>query len=276
MAINYAKTYSKNVVDAFALASITRGVLSTDYEFMADSGKTVQVFTSTSVPMTNYTRTGVNRYGAPTEIENTVQELACTRERAFAFTIDALNAIDNPAVEAGKALRKQTDEVITPEIDTYTLGALAAGCPGTNVVKTAPTSANTYSLFLDMQEMLDNGKVPVTDRSAWVSASYYKLLKQDDSFIKASDLGQQMLVTGQVGEVDGVRIIKAPASYMPENTHVILAHKSAAIQPVRLEQYTTHINPPGIAGTLCEGLVYYDAFVLKAKEAGIAMIQATA
>lgn len=276
MATNYAKTYSKNVVDAFALASITRGVLSTDYEFMADSGKTVQVFTSTAVPMTDYTRSGVNRYGTVTELENTVQELACTRERAFAFTIDALNAIDNPAIEAGKALRKQTDEVITPEIDTYTLGALAAGCPSGNKVTTAPTTANAYSLFLDMQEKLDNGKVPVTDRVAWVSAGYYKLLKQDDAFIKASDLGQQMLVSGQVGEVDGVRIIKAPASYLPENTHAIMAHKSAAIQPVRLEQYTTHINPPGIAGTLCEGLVYYDAFVLKAREAGIAILQATA
>lgn len=270
MAVNYAKTYSKNVVDAFALASITRGVLSTDYEFMADSGKSVQVFTSTAVPMTNYTRSGVNRYGTVTELNNTVQELTCSRERAFAFTIDALNALDNPAMEAGKALRKQTDEVITPEIDTYTIGKLAEGCDAGNIIATAPSKTNAYELFLDLAAKLDDAKVPRMDRVAWVNSTFYKYLKLDPSFIRASELGQQMLVNGQVGEVDGVRIILAPAS-MPTKTNVVMAHKSAAIQPVRLEQYITHINPPGIAGTLCEGLVYYDAIVLDARKGGIAI-----
>ena len=276
MAVNYAKTYSKNVVDAFALASITRGVLSTDYEFMAAAGKTVQVFTSTAVPMTDYTRSGVNRYGTATELENTVQELACTKERAFAFTIDALNALDNPAIEAGRALRKQTDEVITPEIDTYTIGQLAAKCPAGNVTKTSPTKANAYSPFLDCAEKLDEAKAPRTDRVAWVSAYYYKLLKQDESFMKSSELAQEMLVNGQVGMIDGVNIILAPSTYMPKDVYMVMCHKSAAIQPVRLEQYITHINPPGIAGTLCEGLVYYDAFVLDAKKNGIAVLQKAA
>ena len=274
MAVNYATTYNKNVVAAFALASITRGVLSTDYDFVADSGKTVQVFTTTAVPMIDYTRSGLNRYGTPSELQNTVQELACTRERAFAFTIDRLNAMDNPAMQAGKALRQQTDEVVTPEIDTYTLGALAAGCPSGNIIATAPTAENAYSIFLDCAEKLDEGKAPRTDRVAWVSSAFYKYLKQDDAFIKASDLGQGMLVNGQIGEVDGVRVILAPSFYMPEGCNLIMAHKSAAIQPVRLEQYTTHENPPGISGTLCEGLVYYDAFVLDARKNGISIAKA--
>jgi N4-gp56 family major capsid protein len=271
MAVNYATTYNKNVVDAFALASITRGVLSDDYKFVADSGKTVQLFTTTAVEMVDYTRSGLNRYGTPTELQNTVQEIACTRERAFAFTIDRLNAIDNPAMSAGKALRKQTDEVITPEIDTYTLGVLAAAAE--NKVTTAPTADNAYGLFLDMGAMLDEAKAPRINRVCWVSPTMYKHLKLDPSFVKGSDLGQNMLVTGQVGEVDGVKIILAPSSYLPSNCHAVMAHKDAAIQPVRLEQYTTHENPPGIPGTLCEGLVYYDAFVLDAKKGGVAVLQ---
>ena len=98
MAVNYAKTYSKNVVDAFALASITRGVLSTDYEFMADSGKSVQVFTSTAVPMTNYTRSGANRYGTPNDLTRNVQTLTVSKDRAYTFIIDKGDKIQSQMV----------------------------------------------------------------------------------------------------------------------------------------------------------------------------------
>lgn len=272
MAINYATTYGKKAVDAFALASITRGVLSTEFNFVADSGKTVRLFTVATAEMNDYQRTGTARYGTPEELQNTVQELTCARERSFAFTIDALNAMDTGNVHAAAAaLRKQIDEVVTPEIDKYTLGALAAAVTA-NKVTTAPTAENAYGLFLDMAAMLDEAKAPTANRVAWVSPTMYKYLKQDDAFVKASDMGQQMLVSGQVGEVDGVKIIKAPASYMPTNTHVIMAHKDAAIQPVRLESYMTHENPPGINGTLCEGLVYYDAFILDARKDAVAVL----
>lgn len=272
MAVNYATTYSKNALERFALQSITRNVLSTDYNFVADSGKTVQLFNMTPVELNDYTRSGLNRYGEPTEMQNTVQELACTRERSFSFTIDGLNAIDNPAMAAGTALRVQIDQRVTPEIDTYTLGALAAGVDTGNKVTGTPSADNAYSLFLNLATKLDDGLAPRTDRVAWVASEMYQYLKLDPSFIKASDLGQQMLVNGQVGEVDGVKIIVAPSSYMPTGVKCIMAHKNAAIQPIRLEKYKAHVDAPGINGVLCEGLVYYDAFVLEANKAGIAVL----
>ena len=39
--------------------------------------------------------------------------------------------------------------------------------------------------------------------------------------------------------------------------------------PVKIAEYKTHNNPQGVSGWLCEGRVYYDAFVLKNKKDAI-------
>ena len=102
-----------------------------------------------------------------------------------------------------------------------------------------------------------------------MAASYFKLLKQDESFIKASDLAQDMLVKGQVGMVDGIPIIVVPASYMPKDTAFIITNRIACCAPVKLADYKIHDNPPGINGWLVEGRVRYDAFVLENKKGAI-------
>ena len=48
----------------------------------------------------------------------------------------------------------------------------------------------------------------------------------------------------------------------------MLCHKVATVAPTTLEDYKVHQDPPGINGSLIEGRICYDAFVLekKAKE----------
>lgn len=275
--MNFAKTYAKNVLERFANTSTTRGVLSDEYKFNADSGKSITVLSMSTATMHDYSRTGTNRYGTPEDLETSAQELLCTKERSFAFVIDGLNNLDAGGImEAGKALRRQLDEVITPEIDAYTVGVLAAkAVESGNKVATAPTKDNAYSLFLDCQIMLDKAKAPRQNRVAWVSSEYYKYIKLDPSFIKSSEIANEAVLNGQVGMIDGVPVILANYGDLPTNTHLVLAHKSAAVQPFRLEQFVTHINPPGINGALCEGLVVYDAIVLDQRKKAIAVIDTT-
>ena len=45
----------------------------------------------------------------------------------------------------------------------------------------------------------------------------------------------------------------------------MVAHPCATVAPVKLEDYTVHENPPGISGSLVEGRIVYDAFVLDNK-----------
>lgn len=273
--MNLASKYSSKVDERFKLKSLTEVAVNKEYDW---SGvKTVSVYSIDTVAMGDYTLSGTARYGTPAELGNAKQDLTLTKDRAFTFVIDRANKLNTQMVmDAGKALARQIDEVIVPEIDAYRLGVMAASAiAGSNTTGTpvALSSSNVYQKFLAANEKLDENKVPVQGRICFVKPSVYNLLKQDPTFIKASDMAQKMLVNGQVGEVDGVRLIKVPSTYFPAKTDFILTHPSATVAAEKLEDYKTHDNPPGINGWLVEGRKIYDAFVLNNKAKAICVHQ---
>lgn len=267
MAINFAEKYSSIVDEAFELLSVTDKAVNNDYDFTG--AKTVKVYSMPTAPMGDYTSAGANRYGTPAELQDDVQELTLSRIRSFTFTLDKINSVDTPegVRDAGKALARQISQVVIPEIDIYRLAAMGAGAGASAVL--AITKANAYDAFLDAQNALREANAPIPNRLAYVSPNFYKCIKLDDAFIKASDLAQATLFTGQVGSVDGAAIIPVPSSYLPENAEFLLTHAVATTAPIKLAEYKIHIDPPGIAGALVEGLVYYDAFVLNNKKGAI-------
>lgn len=271
MAINLAEKYEKKVEERFKLKSLTEAFINRDYDWTGV--KTVKVYSIPTVPLNNYNKEGTNRYGTPTELEDTIQEMSVTQDKSFTYTIDKGNNQDQMNVKgAGKALAREIDEVIVPTKDMYRLDVMVKSAVkngGTNETPTAITKSNAYEMFLDGQEYLDNKKVPVTGRVAGISAKMYKFLKLDPSFVKNSDLGQKITINGQVGEVDGVKIVKLPASYLPEGCPFVITHPSVTCSPDKLADYKIHDNPPGINGNLVEGRVRYDAFVKDAKKEGI-------
>lgn len=145
------------------------------------------------------------------------------------------------------------------------LGTTAAGNTGHSATA-AITKANAYEKFLDGQEVLDNSLVPTEGRVAVVSTAFYKAIKLDSSFTKTGDMATKLSYKGLVGEIDGVPVIKVPASYMPTNCEFIITHPIATLNPKKLSDYKIHRDPPGINGNLVEGRVRYDTFVLEAKK----------
>jgi N4-gp56 family major capsid protein len=270
MAINLATKYSNKVDERFSIKSLTEGIgLNKDYDW---SGvKTVTVYGIDNATMNNYTRTGVSRYGTPTELTDTTKDYSLSKDRSFSTTIDKGNNTEQLMIKsAGKFLSRQTNEVIIPEIDIYRLAVWsAAGIANSHTAAEATTASNAYVQFLAAQAALDEDKVPVTGRICFVTPAYHNFLKQDSSFIQASDMAQKMLINGQVGEVDGVKIVKAPSSYFPANHSFILMHPKCSISPKKLEDYNVHENPPGISGHLIEGRIIYDCFVLEQKKNAI-------
>ena len=266
MAINYASKYASQIDERFTKEAMSNPVVNQDYDFVGV--QTVNVYSVPTAEMTDYTRSGSNRYGTPTELENTVQELTMSRDRSFTFTIDRGNLDDTQmANSAGAALQRQLREVVIPEVDTYRFSKICenAGTVGTGAI----TKTNAYDAFLDGTTALIDKKAPTNGSVAYVSSAFYKLIKQDDSFIKRGDLSQEMLVRGQIGAIDGIPLVVLPASYMPENVNFFITNRIATTAPTKLSEYKIHDNPPGINGWLVEGRLYYDAFVLNNKKNAI-------
>lgn len=270
MTINYASKFDTKVDERFAKEALSTGIINQDFDFTGVD--TVKVYSIPTTAMNDYALTGNTRYGTAAELENNVQTLTLTKDRSFTFTIDKRSVQDTMGtLEAGKALARQLVEVVVPEVDKYRFAKVVAGADadGGHVKTGAVTKNNAYEAVLDGQVKLTDAFVPEEGRKLHVSPEFYKLIKLDPSFVKNSDLGQEVALKGQVGAIDGLPVILTPTSRLPENVAFIIAHPIATTSPVKLEDYKIHDNPPGINGYLVEGRIRYDAFVLDSKKKAI-------
>lgn len=267
--INLASKYSPHVDERFTRESQAMLALNNDYEFTGVD--TVKVYSIPVVPMTDYKRNGLSRYGTPTDLARNVQTLKVQMDRSFTFIIDKGDKIQSQMVsDAGKALSRELAEVCVPEYDTYVFKTLAgAAVANGNYATTACTKANAYEMFLNANEALGNRNVPDKGRVAFCSYRFANLLKQDSAFMRYGNASQEMLIKGIIGEVDGTQIVKVPSSRLPAGCAFILTHPIAATGPKQLEDYKIHDNPPGVSGWLVEGRIIYDCFVLNEKAGAV-------
>ena len=270
MSVNTASKYATKVDERFSRASQAMLALNNDYSFQGV--KTVNVYSIPTVALNNYNRTASsNRYGAPSNLDNNVQELTMTRDRSFAFIIDRADKNQTQmTMDAGRALAREIREQVIPEYDRYAFWKLAkAAADNGQTATTAATKANAYELFLNAQEALGNANVPDSGRVCFCSYKFANLLKQDPSFMIASQRSKEMVDKGVIGDVDGAKIVKVPASRLPAGAAFILTHPIAACGPKQLNEHKIHDNPPGISGWLVEGRILYDVFVLNSKKSAI-------
>ncbi len=283
--INLASKYSNKVDELFKRSALKQLVTNNEYDWTGVD--TVNVYSINTVDMHDYNRNGsssdnqdpLHRYGAPEELGNSVQSMQISKDRSWTFTIDKLNKSQTQMVmDAGKACARQIALVVIPEVDTYVFRRIAvaaqtAGNASTTAAAITNGKNNAYSLLLNAQEALGNANVPEEGRVALVSYKMAGLLKQDPAFMRECDTAQNMQIKGLLGEVDGLKIVKVPASRLPSVTanntttyaDFIIAHPIATVAPTVLSEYKIHTDAPGISGWLAEGRIAYDAFVLDNK-----------
>jgi len=268
MAINLHEKYASEIQSKFSRESLIVGRLSDLYSF---SGvKTVNITTPITVPMVDYTRTGTNRYGTPQEMQDIVQELTLTQDKSFSMTIDKGNNSDQSGVkEAGKMLALQIAEQAVPTMDKYCFNRLVEQAGKLAINTEEISKENICQRITEGTVYMDNAEVPAEDRTLFVSAEGYAMLRSSEEFCKCDALMEKSLAKGQVGTYDGMAVIKVPASRWPEHTNFIIVHKAAACAPVKLNDTKFHQDQPGISGALLEGRQYYDLFVFGAKCDGV-------
>lgn len=267
MAIYLHERYASEIQAKFTRESLISGRLSNDYSFTGV--KTVNITTPLTVPMTDYTRTGANRYGTPQEMQDVVQEMKLTQDKSFALTIDKGNNADQNGVKAaGKMLSLQIAEQAVPTMDKYCFNQLVQKA-GKIVGDSKPTKSNICARISAGTTYMDDKEVPSDGRTLYVTSEIYAMLRLSDEFQKCDPLLEKSLAKGQVGTYDGMAVVKVPAGRWPGGVHFIIVHKSAACAPVKLNDTKLHQDPPGISGALLEGRQYYDLFVIGAKCDGV-------
>lgn len=268
MAINYATKYSPKVAERFKKGSITNAAAGHDYSFAG--AKTVVVSSVDVVPMTDFDRNGAgNRFGPVSNLGDTQQEMTMTKDRSFAFAIDAGDNSDQ-AIEkaAGKALRRQIDEVVNPEVDKYRLEKWAAGA-GKTVTGAALTKNTILSQIIAVGGELSNALVPEGGRTLYIPIRNYQLLVQADAVVQLEKMGTTAVEKGVVGTIDRNKVIPVPDGWFPAGVEFMIKHKGCTVDPVKLQKYYIRKDAQGYDGPVVEGRIYYDSFVLEAKKNGI-------
>lgn len=274
MAIELATKFLPYVDEMFTTES--KKSLLTNNDFDWTGAHTVKVYKVGVSEMYDYDRSGGDssdgrwsRYGLVNGLDSTTEEFTLKKDRSFTFAIDKLDADETQQqVQAASALARQLRQVVVPEIDSYVYGVMAEKA-GTKATPAELTAENIYSEILAANEAMDTAEAPENGRQLVVTPATYALMKKSPDITMETDVGNELRLKGVIATVDGLNVIKVPANRLPENFGFMVAHACATVAPTKLEDFTVHQNPPGISGSLVEGRICYDAFVLDNKATAI-------
>ncbi len=272
MAINLATKFLPYVDEKFSTES--KKSLLTNQDFDWTGAHIVKVYKVSTSQMNDYSRntpegmTG-SRYGEVKDLDATTEEFTLKKDRSFTFVIDKLDQDETVRnLQAASALERQTREVVIPEVDAHTYGVMCANA-GQKAEPKALTKTNIYTEIIAGNNALDNAEVPETGRIIVVTPDVYVLMKQCKEITMETDIGNDMRIKGVIAMIDGAMVIKVPANRLPKGFGFMIAHPCATVAPTKLEDYKIHEDPPGISGSLVEGRICYDAFVLDNKAKAI-------
>ncbi len=271
MAINLAAKYLPYTDEIFTTES--KKSLLTNQDFNWTGAHTVNIYSVTTAEMNDYDRAGksssISRYGPIQDLDATTEELTLKKDRSFTFAIDTLDKDETAMQLAGaSALARQQREVVIPEVDTYTLGVMCRNA-GHKPVAVGLTAEKIYEQIITANTAVDDAEVPDADRVLVVTPQTLLLMKQNKDITMNGDIGQDVRKRGVVATLDGLYVMKVPASRLPQDFGFMIAHPCATVAPTKLEDYFVHRNPPFINGDLVEGRIVYDAFVLDNKAKAI-------
>lgn len=271
MANELTTIYAPKTDELFKAESKMSLLTNTDYNW--DRAHAIRLWKISTAKMNDYARNKteednqISRYGSLLDLGTQTEILTLSKDRSFIFNIDKLDFDEtNEQLEAGSALARQLREVVVPEVDKHVYDKMAAGA-GKKVTK-ALTKADVYTAILAGSEYMDDKEVPDTERVLVVTPATYALLKQATEFDN-TDVGADMKLRGVVGYLDGMAVVRVPASRLPQSFGFMIAHPSACTAPVKLNDFNVHHNTPLSSGDVVTGRVVYDAFVLDNKKDGI-------
>lgn len=275
--INLAEKASPKVVERFKIGSCTEGLFSHEYDWTGVA--TVEVRSIDNLPLNDYNSqlaTGGSRFGDLTEVGDKVQEMTVQQDKSFNGSIDKRN--NNEVLQtkaASKILKRQTDEVLIPYVDKYRLNKLAANAGiGYFLGDTVLSNSNIIEKIMLANAVMSNQKVPDTGRVMYMGYTQAVNLKLADEVVGIDKLGEKSIVNGAMGKVDKCQVRLVPDDYMPAGVLFMIIKTGVALAPKKIETYRVLNNTHIIDGSLVQGRLLHDCFVLAEKNAGVLVCMA--
>lgn len=213
--------YSNLVLARLRASLVTKDnvIFNTQYEGNPKAGA-VKVPTRAEVTVSDYNK--ANGISGTTS-DTTYVTLTIDKDKAVNEVIDGY---DSEAVPDG-IVADRLDSAgygLASDMDKKSIAILEAGAT-TLTTKTASTKSNIFSTIVDAGQLLDEANVPITGRYLIVSPAIRALLIKSDEFIKPSDLGQEILMTGAIGQINGFNVYMSNST-MKDNTTVTEGKKT--------------------------------------------------
>ena len=274
MSFEQTKKYAPKTDELFKAESKISLLTNTDYDWTG--AHSIAVWKIATAAMNDYVRnvsesddTTFSRFGKLLDLNTQTEEMLLKKDRSFIFNIDKLDEEESEEqVEAGSALARQLREVVIPEVDSYVYAQMAENA-GTIAEAAALTAETAYDAIVVGTEVLDDAEVPETERVLVVSPEFYRIMKKSPEINLDCDIAAEQRLLGVIARVDGMDVVKVPSVRLPEGFGFMIAHPSATVAPVKLEDYGTHNNTPLSSGTIVTGRIVYDCFVLDNKKMAI-------
>lgn len=269
MAINLAEKASPKVVERFKAKSFTEGLFTSAYDWTGVA--TVKVYTVDNLPLNDYdkTLTTGSRFGALTEVGDTVQEMTVTDDKSFNGSIDKGNNTAQLQIKAASTvLKRTTDEVLIPYTDKYRLNKLAAGA-GLSKTGVSLTKSNALETIMSAGAEMSNELVPMDGRVLYIGQTEAIKVKLADQVVGVDKLAEKVIVNGVIGAIDGMQVRIVPDSYMPTGVVFMIVTRGCAVAPKKIETYRILEEHPDIDGHVVQGRFLHDCFVLDTKNKGI-------
>jgi len=268
MAIELATQFQAYTDEQFYSESKTSLVTNKDFSF--DGAKTIKLYKMQSTEMEDFNRNGPilegnkSQYGTISTLQATTETFTINKDRSFTFEVDKMDTDETKMqVAAASALARQQRE-----IDSYVYSVMAANA-GIKPEAAALTAENIYTQIITANAQMDDAEVPASDRVLILTPTTYTLLKQSKATFDNQDIGAELRKKGVIAQLDGLNVVKIASNRLPAKFGFMIAHPVATVAPVKLAEYKIHLDPPFLSGSLVEGRIYYDAFVLENKAKGI-------
>ena len=231
MAVELTTKYLPYVDEIFAVES--KSAVLTNKDFTFDGAHSVKIRKVSTSEMTDYGRTGPaegnwSRFGSPADLNVTPETFTLSRDRSFSFVVDKLDENETDgALAPATALARQLREVVIPEVDCHTLTKIVAGA-GTVQFK-ALSSTNIYNEIIAANKIVDDNDVPESGRVLVVTPDTLLKMKGNSTVVMATNAGSETVRNGVIGMLDGMTVLKVPASRLPAGFGFMIAHPVATV-----------------------------------------------